>query len=163
MMHRRLLLAAMLGALSACGFELRRPPELPFSRLALQGFKPGSPLEQELRRQLAASAGTRVVDGLQQADAVLEVHRDLREKVVVASTAAGQVRELQLRVRLVFSLRSPGGKELLHRTELLLKRDMNYTERDALAKEQEEELLYRAMQADIVSQVMRRLAAAGGS
>jgi LPS-assembly lipoprotein len=36
---------------------------------------------------------------------------------------------------------------------------MTYNERDALAKEQEEELLYRAMQSDIASQVLRRLAA----
>ena len=36
---------------------------------------------------------------------------------------------------------------------------MTYNERDALAKEQEEQLLYRAMQDDIALQVMRRLAA----
>ena len=35
---------------------------------------------------------------------------------------------------------------------------MSYNESAALAKEQEEALLYRAMQSDIVSQVMRRLA-----
>ena len=37
-------------------------------------------------------------------------------------------------------------------------RDLSYTESAALAKEQEEAILYRAMQSDIVSQVMRRLA-----
>ena len=35
---------------------------------------------------------------------------------------------------------------------------MSYTENAALAKEQEEAFLYRAMQSDIVAQVMRRLA-----
>ena len=158
-MRRRLLLAAMLGALSACGFELRRPPQLPFSRLALRGFKPGSPLEQELRRQLSSSVNTRMVDELGQADAVLEVHRDQREKVVVASTAAGQVRELQLRVRFRFRLRTPADHVLIPSTELLLSRDMSYNESAALAKEQEEALLFRAMDSDIVAQVLRRLAA----
>jgi LPS-assembly lipoprotein len=52
-----------------------------------------------------------------------------------------------------------GGRELIPRIEMLLKRDMNYQERDALGKEQEEAFLLRAMQTDIVSQVMVRLAA----
>ena len=44
-------------------------------------------------------------------------------------------------------------------TELLLVRDISYTETAALAKEAEEALQYRDMQRDIVQQVMRRLAA----
>jgi len=36
---------------------------------------------------------------------------------------------------------------------------MTYSEGVALAKEQEEAMLFRAMQSDIVAQVMRRLAA----
>jgi LPS-assembly lipoprotein len=51
---------------------------------------------------------------------------------------------------------------VLATTEILLSRDMNYSESLALAKEQEEQLLYRAMQTDIVAQVMRRLAAVPG-
>ena len=43
-------------------------------------------------------------------------------------------------------------------SEILLKRELTYTESAALAKEQEEAFLYRAMQSDIVSQVLRRLA-----
>jgi len=41
----------------------------------------------------------------------------------------------------------------------VLARDMSYSEELALPKEQEEALLYRTMQSDIVSQVLRRLAA----
>ena len=69
------------------------------------------------------------------------------------------MRELQLRSRLSFRLRSVAGKELIPATEILLSRDMSYNETNALAKEQEEALLYRAMQSDIVAQIMRRLAA----
>jgi len=36
---------------------------------------------------------------------------------------------------------------------------MTYNETNALAKEQEETILYRAMQSDIVDQVLRQLAA----
>jgi LPS-assembly lipoprotein len=159
----RIVLVAGVVAVTAlgsgCGFELRRAPTLPFSTLQLKGFKDSSPLGRELRRSLVASRATVVVDTAGSAQVVLEALADEREKSVVASTAAGQVREVQLRARLLFRVRSPAGKDLLPTTEILLSRDMSYNESNALAKEHEEGLLYAAMQSDIVAQVLRRLAA----
>ena len=158
-MKRRSALAALGGiALAGCGFELRRAPELRFSSLALAGFKPKSTLADELRRQIGTSTTTIVADSPAQAQVVLEALTDAREKSVVASTAFGQVRELQLRSRFGFRLRTPAGRELIPATEILLSRDMSYSESAALAKEQEEEALYRSMQNDIAAQVLRRLA-----
>lgn len=156
---RRVFAAGVASALAGCGFELRRPPELHFRTIALSGFAPRSPLAEELRMNINASKTTAVVESLAQAQVVLESMTDGRERGVVASTAAGQVREMQIRTRFVFKLRTAGGRELIPSTELLLSRDMSYSESVALAKEQEEALLWRAMQSDIVSQVMRRLAA----
>ena len=158
---RRGFLISGLAAtvLSGCGFELRRAPELHFRSIALAGFAARSPLAEELRVNINASQTTLVVESLAQAQVVLDAISDSRERGVVASTAAGQVRELQLRTRFVFKLRSASGRELIPQTELLLSRDMSYSESVALAKEQEEALLFRIMQSDIVSQVMRRLAA----
>ena len=158
-MKRRSALAALGGiALAGCGFELRRAPELRFRSVALAGFKPKSTLADELRRQIGTSTTTIVVEAPAQAQVVLEALTDAREKSVVASTAFGQVRELQLRSRFGFRLRTPAGRELIPATEILLSRDMSYSESAALAKEQEEEALYRSMQNDIAAQVLRRLA-----
>ncbi|MBC7717197.1 MAG: hypothetical protein H7143_09700 [Pseudorhodobacter sp.] len=148
-----------LSLISACGFELRRAPELRFRTVQLIGFKVRSPLAEALASSINASQTTLVVSSAAQAEVVLEALSDVREKSAVASTAAGQVRELQLRSALNFRLRTPAGKELIAPTQISLKRDMSYIESAALAKEQEEALLYRAMQTDIVAQVMRRLAA----
>ncbi|MDB5818565.1 MAG: putative lipoprotein precursor [Rhizobacter sp.] len=158
---RRTLLLAGASALllSACGFELRRAPSLQFSTIQLRGFGRRSEMEDELRRNINASTATRVVESAADAQVVLETQVDAREKVVVASTAAGQVREVTLRNRFTFRVRTPSGTELIPSTEILLTRDMSYNETYALAKEQEETVLYRSMQSDIVSQVMRRLAA----
>ena len=157
-LRRTVLLAAAAWA-SGCGFELRRAPELQFRTIQLKGFKDASPLGRELRRSLAASRTTQVVESAAAAQVVLEALLDERENIVVGSTAAGQVRELQLRARFHFRVLSPAGKELLPATEILLSRDMSYNESNALAKEQEAALLYVAMQNDIVAQVLRRLAA----
>jgi LPS-assembly lipoprotein len=156
---RRSVLAALVaGAVAGCGFELKRAPELRFRTVQLVGFTARSPLAAELRTSIDASTTTKVVDSPAQAQVVLEAIADSREKSVVASTAAGQVTEFQLRARFRFRLRTVTGKELIGSTEILQSRDMSYTESAALAKEQEEAALYRAMQTDIVSQVMRRLA-----
>jgi len=157
-MQRRALLLTCVVAVAGCGFELRHAPKLPFGSLALVGFAPTSPISLALRQRLAAS-NVVLLDAPARAEAVLEALGDAREKSVVASTAAGQVREVQLRVKLRFRVATPDGKLLLAADELLLTRDMSYSETSALAKMQEEALLYRAMEDDIVAQVLRRLAA----
>lgn len=161
-LQRRTLLALgpvlLAPLLPGCGFKLRETPPLPFQRIALTGFPSRSPLEAELRERLAGAV--QVVDTPAQADVVLQALNDRRERSVVASTGAGQARELQLRVKFEFRVVSPGGRELIPPTELLLSRDMSYSETVALAKAQEEAELYAAMQADIVQQLLTRLSRA---
>ena len=143
--------------LNACGFRLRKVPELQFKTIALRGFAPRSPLLEELRLNLNGTKTTRVVESEQAAQVVLETTHDARERVVTSSTVAGQVRGFQLRARLKFLVRTPAGVMLSPLSEIVLLRDMSYSESIALAKEQEEAQHFRIMQSDIVAQVMRRL------
>jgi len=158
MSARRTFLLGAASLLGACGFELKRAPELHFKTIRLAGFTPRSPLAAELKMNIDASTTTHVVEAVKDAEVVLQALADEREKSVVATTSASQIREYELRSRFRFDLRSAAGKDLLPASEILLKRDLTYTESAALAKEQEEAFLYRAMQTDIVSQVLRRLA-----
>jgi LPS-assembly lipoprotein len=151
------LVSSVSMSLAGCGFELRRAPELRFHTIQLAGFKAHSPLAEELRKNINSSTTTIVVDSLAQAQVALEALDDVREKVVVASNSVGQITEFSLRERFTFRLRSQSGRELIARTEILLNRDLSYTESAALGKEQEESFLYRSMQSDIVTQVLRRL------
>jgi LPS-assembly lipoprotein len=160
---RRTWIGALAGAwaggaglaLGGCGFTLRGARAMPFSSIALVGFPPHSPLERALRAQLAP--GVTVIEQPARAAVVLQALRDARERAVVASTAAGQVREFQLRVRLQWRASTPQGRELIAPSEILLTRDMSYTETAALAKEKEAESLFAAMDDDIASQVVHRL------
>lgn len=158
--RRRLLQSALVALLPAgCGFQLRRSPTLNFATVQLVGFPARSPFTEDLRRSIEASGSTRVVESPADAQVVLEALEDRRDKTVAAQASAGQVREFTLRARLRFRLRTPAGRILIPATELLLRREMSYNESNALAKEQEEAMLYRSMQNDIVEQVMRQLAA----
>lgn len=157
---RRTALAAAscTALLTACGFELRRVPELQFRTIAFTGFAPRSLMLEELKLNFSGSKTTTVVDTTAQAQVVFEALQDAREKVASARNAAGLVQTFQLRVRLRYRVSTPSGTVLQPTAELLLVRDMSYSESLALAKEQEEAQLYRVMQSDIVAQVMRRLA-----
>lgn len=158
-----LRLAAALplaGLLAACGFKLRQPPALAFTSI-YAGIAPTSLLGVELKRQLTALGQVDfITDPARQKEAqvVLDVLQEQREKVVVGMGPAGQVRELQLRLRFRFRVRTPQGKELIADTELLQQRDQSFSEAFVLAKQAEEEQLYRSMQSDIVQQILRRLA-----
>ena len=158
-MNRRGLLTLSLSAtLAACGFELRKEPEFFFKTVGLAGFKDASPLAVDLRRQLSRTKLTLLPDP-NKAEVVVEALKEVRDKIVVVSTSAGQVREWQLKLDIDYLLRTASGDPLLPRTELRLTRELTYTETQALGKEQEEAQLYRAMQSDAVALIMRRLAA----
>ena len=155
---RRTFLAAVAPlAFGACGFKLRGAPDFSFKTIAI-GSAEASSLGNELKRSIASGGAVQVLP-VAQAQVVLVVLTDQREKVVVGLNASGQVREFQLRIRFRFRLRTPDGKELIPSTELLQQRDISFNESAVLSKEAEENLLYRDMQTDIVQQLMRRLAA----
>jgi len=164
-MQRRALLSLMASSaalsLAGCGFQLRKAPDFAFTTL-FSGLPESSPLGVELRRSLESTRKVKVItDGRQINDAqvILDVLGDQREKQVLSRNATGQVREFQLRMRFRFKLRTLAGKELIPETEILQQRDISFNESAVLAKEAEENLLYRDMQSDIVQQVLRRLAA----
>jgi LPS-assembly lipoprotein len=64
-----------------------------------------------------------------------------------------------LRLRFRFRVLDARSQELLAPTELVLTRDITSSDIEVVAKQQEEELLYRDMQSDLVQQLLRRLAA----
>jgi LPS-assembly lipoprotein len=166
---RRHVLGMTLGigvaaVLPGCGFALRGEPVFAFSHLSVTGLA-GGEVTQALRRALG-SAGVPTQEGLAvppgtdaRARVVLVVLTDQMERAAVGQTADGRVRELQLRRRYRFRVENPAGRLLIDNTELLMERDLSFSETEALSKAAEEELSFREMQADIVQQVMRRLAA----
>lgn len=155
-----LLLAVTL---TACGFKLRQSRAYAFDTIAVTPAV-GGPVKSELKRYL----GERVLDlpppdtevgDVSQPQVILDILSEPREKVIVGRSSTGQVREFQLRVRVSFRLRTPDGRELIPVTELVQQRDISFNESAVLAKEAEEQLLYRNMQSDLVQQLLRRLGA----
>lgn len=164
-MRKRTLLSLMAIApvVSACGFRLRGVPDFRFTSIYLQAGD-RSLLARELQRNLATAGDKlqvlRAPRRPDEAQVVWKLLGERRERIIISKNSAGQVRELALRYRMTFSLTGADGAEWIPPTELELERDLSYDENLALAKEQEAEVLYKAMQTDMVQQVMRRLASA---
>ena len=156
----RLGLGGLAGfALAGCGFKLRAGQDLAFSSIAVTPH-PGGPLALELRRSFGSAVRVLAPDEpLTQAQVVVDILQEQREKTVVGMNSSGQVREFLLQIRLKFKVRTPQGQELLPEAEIVQRRDITFNESAVLAKEAEEALLYRDMQTDLVQQLMRRLAA----
>lgn len=153
------LLAVFL--VSGCGFKLRGSgpqPELPFKTLFL-GFAETSPLGIQLRRNLAAMGNVKVVTDRKDADAIMEVLTDVKDKQVLSLNSQGRVREFTLLYRLGFRIVDNKGLELLAPTQIVIRRIQTYNENQVLAKEAEEATLFREMQSDLVQQVLRRISA----
>ena len=161
--RRRLALAtlaiAAAASLAACGFHRRSAQPLNYERIALSGFADRSTMADEIRRALPSTA--HIVQSVLQSQVVIEAVEDTQKTTVEASTAFGQVRELELHVKLRYRVLDPSGTELLPLADVERFRDMTYDEKDALAKDTELKALYRDMQSDMAYQLIRVLAAVG--
>lgn len=152
-------LAALITALlvAGCGFQLRGQSTLPFETLHVAG---ATPMLVELKRNVAAGTQTKLVEQVAGAAAIFEIVAEAREKVILSLDTAGRVREYQLRYRVGFRVHDGKGQSWIPTSEIVLTRDISFNDAQIIAKENEEALLYRDMQTDMVQQIVRRLARA---
>jgi LPS-assembly lipoprotein len=153
----RILALLLLLLIEACGFQLRGSADVPFSTLYLPGATGGIALD--LKRHIQAGTNARVVDDPKQADAVLQFSHESREKEILSLTGTGRVREFRLRYRVGWRVHDGKGGDYVPQNSLELTRDVSFNDAEVLAKEAEEQLLYRDMQSDMVQLIMRRLSA----
>ena len=153
-----LLVVATALLLSACGFQLRGSYSLPYESLFVD-MPDASVVGAGLKRQIRAGTGTRLVDSKEDAQATFIQVTDLRERQILSLSTAGRVREVRLRFRYAYRVVDPKGRELVAITGVEITRDLTYDDSAVLAKEQEELVLWRDMENDLVQQLMRRLAA----
>ena len=158
MSSRRAFLALLPASVAGCGFRLRGTAEVPFETLYLPGATGGIALD--LKRYIQAGTNARAVDDPAKADAVLQFTEEARLKEVLSLTGTGKVREFRLRYRVGFRVHDNKGTDFVPISVIQLTRDVTFNDAEILAKEREEQLLFRDMQTDMVQQILRRLAAA---
>jgi LPS-assembly lipoprotein len=156
----RLLVAlVLLGGPAACGFHLRGEAQYAFETLYLNS-PPAQPLTVELRRSLEGVGSAKLVPSPDQAQAILDITSVENNKQILSLSIGGKVAEYLLTKRVLFRVHDAAGNDWLPTSELLVRRTYTYTDAEALAKEAQEQRLWREMQDDAVAQMVRRLQAA---
>jgi LPS-assembly lipoprotein len=144
--------------LAGCGFTLRGQQRLPFDSIFVN-TPPNSSLGATLSRQIRAGTQAHTVPQAAEASAVLDILGEYRDREILTLNAQGRAVEYKLIYRLRFRLHDGRGREYIAATEMRAQRDISINDSQVLAKESEESLLYRDMQADLVQQLLRRIAA----
>ncbi len=144
--------------LAGCGFQLRGTADLPFDTLYVPN--PTGGIALDLKRNIQAGTRAKLVDDPKKAQAIMVFTEETRNKEILSLTGTGRVREFQLRYRVAFRVHDGKGGDYVPQNLIQLTRDVTFNDSLILAKEAEEQLLFRDMQSDMVQQIMRRLAAA---
>ncbi len=143
--------------LSGCGFQLRGAYSLPYESIYLATGD--SVIGAGLKRQIRAS-GARVAESRDDASVAFLPAGELRDSVILSLSSGGRVREKRLRYRYAYRIVDAKGRDLVPQGYVELNRDVSYADSASLAKTQEEDLLWRDMENDLVQQLMRRLVTA---
>lgn len=150
--------AALCLGLAACGFQLRGKVDLPFETVFVEG-QPYAKLTTQLKRGIEGASNTRLTETPDGAQAIVQLLGDAQERIILAVSGGGRVRELQLRYRVTFRVTDVKQREWLTKNDVVILRDMTYDDSQVLAKEGEANQLFREMQADAVQQILRRIQA----
>ena len=150
---------AAMTFLSACGFQLRGEPQTGIKALHLSTVG-GSGVYSDIRRTLA-SGPTRLVATPAEAEAHLRILGEGREKTVATITGTGRVYEYQLRLVVDYEMLAPGRElPVIAATRAEARRLITYSETAPVAKEVEENLLFKDMQAELAGRILRQVAIA---
>ena len=151
--------ATVVAMLASCGFHLRGEATYTFETLFLNS-NPSQPITIDLRRAIEGSGGAKLVTDPAQAQVTLEVQPPEDTKQIQSLSSGGKVAEYLLTKRVLFRVHDKDGNEWLPTSEVIARRSYTYSDSEALAKETEEQRLWKDMQTDAVQQVVRRLQAA---
>ena len=156
----RLLIALIIAALVAgCGFHLRGSSNtrLPYKTMYI-ALPETADVRIWMERYINAGGQTTIVGEAKEAEAVFQQLQDGRVKTILSVNTQGRVSEYRLQLNYRFRVVDAKGRELVAPNEINLSRDITYSDSQVLAKDLEEGLLWRDMNSDLVSQIMRRLA-----
>ena len=156
---QKILLLVILFLLTACGFKLRgQISSLPFKSLYVSA-PDGHTIGMDLERAIGTSSTTKVVDNAEEAEATLEIISAVNERAILSLSGGGRVRDFNLIYRVMYRLVDKQGVEVIPNTEIAITRVLPFLDAQILAKEAEERLLQRDMQADAIQQILWRLSA----
>lgn len=140
---------------SGCGFHLRGSSELSnqLPELSVQSDNPNAAVVSELNRWLRSAN----ISLSEPAQTTLTISDIKREKRPIAYDNRGKVALYELTISLSISVTQKGRKTLLEPTVIQARQPYSYNETDTSAKDEEQALLEREMNAAMANRIIRHL------
>jgi|APCry1669189844_1035258.scaffolds.fasta_scaffold15065_2 LPS-assembly lipoprotein len=154
---RHLIVSATFTLLLlGCGFHLRQVQPILITPLFIE-----APQQQVfarmLRRALKEHPEVIITDNAKDAKFRLKLISEGLDRKIQALSTDGRVREVTLRDNISFQVLTQAGEELLPATSVSVERVVSYDDRYALAKVNDEAMVYKEMQEDGIRLLILRL------
>jgi LPS-assembly lipoprotein len=144
----------VFAILTSCGFQLRGAASLAFDSIFIQGNT--LIISKNLVKSLKTN-GIQVLTTDENADVLLELLGEESEKRILSLSGSGLVNEFELYYRVHYRTREAGAALWSPVHTIESRRDFSYSDANLLAKQGEEKQLNENMQADVLSNLIRRL------
>ena len=147
-----------LAILSACGFRLRGAIDLPYKYAMLNGVM-SVELRQGLTRAIEVGSNVKMTTNPKQADLTINILLEQPSQQILTYNIAGQITGYRLVLKVIFNANDKDGNEIIPDSEVYMMRDMDFSITSPLAAEMMTAELNSSMRADIIAQILRRIAA----
>ncbi len=151
---RLYLITLLLAVLSACGFHLRGPSDIPFKSVSIEGNT--LVISRDLKKSLETS-NIAILQSPSDAELRLELVGEENEKRILSLAGTGTVNEYELYYRIHYRTKLAGQDTWSDVYTIESRRDYTYSDATLLAKQTEEQKLNENMQEDVLNGLMRRL------
>ena len=153
---RAVFFIALLCSLVGCGFHLRGVTDVAFNNIFIQGNT--LVISANLKKSLNTS-GVKVLNSAENAKLLLEMVGEESEKRILSLAGVGTVNEFELFYRVHYRTKAAGAATWSQVQTVEARRDFTYSDANLLAKQDEEKRLNDNMRSDVISGILRRLAA----
>lgn len=133
---------------------MRGTSDIAFSSIHIQGNT--LVISKNLKKSLITN-GVKVLDSAEGAELLLETVGEENEKRILSLAGGGTVNEFELFYRIHYRTKQAGNPLWSSVQTVEARRDYTYSDANLLAKQGEEKRLNENMQADVLSNLIRRL------
>lgn len=148
---------SVASSMAACGWRLRGKVNLPYKALFLTGT-----LTPELKDDIEMLLRINDIElskSVKDSELVLEIISEQNARQVLSYNTAGQITAYRIISRIVFRAFDPiSGLEAMPESDIFLTRDLDFSQSNIQAFDQQVAEYVKSMRIDIVTQLMRRLA-----
>lgn len=153
---RAWILTLAIASLISCGFHMRGATDVAFDNIYIQGST--LVISKNLRKALNTN-GVKVLDNAANAELLLEMVGEESEKRILSLAGGGTVNEFELFYRVHYRTKVAEAATWNQVQTVEARRDFTYSDANLLAKQDEEKRLNEDMHRDVISGIMRRIAA----